>query len=340
MSIDSEKERLSVSIGVFVYNEEKNIARLLRSLLVQKNNAVDIREIIVVSSGSTDRTDTIISDFLKKYNSIKLMVQEEREGKASAVNLFFENASEDILVLVNGDTILGDDSVEKLVLPFHDQCVGMTGGRPVPVNDKNQFLGFTVHLLWNMHHLISLRNPKLGELIALRNIIRIPRDTAVDEAWMEAIVKSKGFELRYVPDAVVYNKGPESVSDFLKQRRRIFAGHLDVKKKTGYKLSTVNPLNILFLTLRGLKLDPRAILYTSGAILMELSGRALGFYDYYIRGRNPFIWDVIKTTKELKNESSACSTFNEGREKRVLRGSSSSRSVLHSSGTGTGRSQS
>lgn len=331
----SQKDRLPISIGVFAYNEEKNIARLLDSLLAQKNNAIDIREIIVISSGSTDRTDEIISDFIKKHNSIKLIVQEERKGKASAVNLLFENAREDILVLVNGDTILGGDSIEKLVMPFHEPRVGMTGGHPLPVNDKNRFLGFTAHLLWNMHHLISLKNPKLGELIALRKIIRIPCDTAVDEAWMESMVKSRGFELRYVPDAVVYNKGPESVSDFLKQRRRIFTGHLDIKKKTGYKLSTLNSLNIMFLTLRGLKLNPEVMLYTSGAVLLELSGRALGFYDYYIRGRNPFMWAVIKTTKELKNESNTRSTLDEGK-KRFLWDSSTARPLLHGR---TGRSQ-
>lgn len=334
----SEKDRLPVSIGVFVYNEEKNIARLLCSLLAQKNNAIDIREIIVISSGSTDRTDAIISDYLKKHNGIKLIVQQERKGKASAVNLFFENASQDILVLVNGDTVLREDSIEKLVMPFHDSRVGMTGGHPVPVNDKSKFLGFTAHLLWNMHHLISLNNPKLGELIALRKIIRIPCDTAVDEAWMEAMVKSRGFELRYVPDAMVYNKGPESVSDFLKQRRRIFTGHLDIKKKTGYKLSTLNSLNIMLLTLRGLKLNPKVMLYTSGAVLLEFLGRALGFYDYYIRGRNPFVWEVIKTTKELKNESNACSTLDEGK-KRVLWDSFAARHSLHGSGPGKERTQ-
>ncbi len=300
MTSESSKNQLPVSIGVCIYNEEKNIAQLLRSLLAQKTDAVEIREIIIISSGSTDRTDAIVSDFLKSSANFKLLIQKKREGKASALNLFFEHASHEILAIVNGDIILKEDTIEKLVSPLHDQGVGMTGGHPIPLNDKNRLTGFTVHLLWNLHHLISLRNPKLGEIIALRNVVQIPDDTAVDEAWIEAIIKSKGFRILYVPEAIVYNRGPETISDFLKQRRRIFAGHLHIRRKTGYRLSTMDSLDILLLTLKSLKFDIKDILYTPGAILLELIGRALGFYDFYIRKRNPYIWDAIRTTKEVQ----------------------------------------
>ncbi len=300
MTSESSKNQLPVSIGVCVYNEEKNIAQLLNSLLAQKTNVVEIREIIIISSGSTDRTDAIVSDFLKSSANFELLIQKKREGKASALNLFFEHASYEILAIVNGDIILKDDTIEKLVSPLHDQGIGMTGGHPVPVNDRNRLIGFTDHLLWNLHHLIALRNPKLGEIIALRNVVRIPNDTAVDEAWIEAIIKSKGFRILYVPEAIVYNRGPETISDFLKQRRRIFAGHLHIRRKTGYRLSTMNSLDILLLTLKSLKFNIRDILYTPGAILLELMGRVLGFYDFYIRKRNPYIWDAIRTTKEIQ----------------------------------------
>jgi cellulose synthase/poly-beta-1,6-N-acetylglucosamine synthase-like glycosyltransferase len=299
MTSASNRNRIPISVGVCVYNEEKNIAQLLNSLLAQKTNIVDIKEIIIVSSGSTDATNTIVSDFANKFNYIRLITQEKREGKVSALNLFFKHAYQDILVSVNGDLLLQEDSIEKLVLPFHDPNVGMAGGHPVPVNDKNHFLGFTVHLLWNLHHLISLRNPKLGEFIALRNIVRIPDDTAFDEAWLEAAIKSKGLKLIYVPEAIIYNKGPETVSDFLRQRRRNVAGNLHVTRKTGHKLSTMDSFNVLVLTMKGLKLDRKVVMYTLGAILLEALGRTLGVYDFYVKRRNPIVWEVVKSTKEI-----------------------------------------
>jgi biofilm PGA synthesis N-glycosyltransferase PgaC len=128
----------------------------------------------------------------------------------------------------------------------------MTGARPIPVNRKDTFIGFTVHLMWALHHKIAIQTPKLGELVAFRNFVReIPKDTAVDEASIEAIMREAGYDLRYVPEAVVNNKGPETVRDFLKQRRRIAAGHKNLTRSQNYTVSTSSSLKILGVLARG-----------------------------------------------------------------------------------------
>lgn len=303
-------EKVSISIGICVYNEEKNIRSLLNSLLNQKTTK-NIKEIIVVSSACSDRTDEIIeNDFLPSYQKVVLLKQEKREGKASAVNLFLEHASGDIVVVESGDTIPAEDTIENLTEPFKKPKVGMVGGRPSPVNDPNTFMGFTVHLLWDLHHKLALKHPKLGELVAFRkNLIkRIPTDTAVDEAFIEALIKEKGYELKYVPSAIVYNKGPETIADFLKQRRRIFAGHLHLKKTRGYMPSSMK-LNILKLVLEGIKFNPKEILWLFGAMLLEFYGRLLGSYDFFIKNKNPFIWDIANTTKDYIPETTYNTNF-------------------------------
>ncbi|MEZ4834803.1 MAG: glycosyltransferase family 2 protein [Caldilineaceae bacterium] len=62
----------------------------------------------------------------------------------------------------------------------------------------------------------------------------------MDEAFVEAIVVERGMQVRYAPDAVVYNTGPTTISDFVKQRRRNHAGHLYLKHKYGYAVSIQN----------------------------------------------------------------------------------------------------
>ena len=52
---------LTASVGVMAYNEEQNIGKLLAALKGQSLENVEIRQIIVVSSGSTDRTDDIVA---------------------------------------------------------------------------------------------------------------------------------------------------------------------------------------------------------------------------------------------------------------------------------------
>lgn len=287
-----------VSIGIMAYNEEANIGRLLQSLLGQKFIHGFLKEIFVVASGCTDKTEEIVRNFMDKDRRIKLLIQPQREGKASAINLFLSKASGDILILESGDTVPDQGSLNMLVEPFKDPSIGMTGAHPIPVNQKSRFIGFAVHLMWSLHHQIALSTPKLGELVAFRNFVRkIPRDTAVDEASIEAIVREAGYQLRYVPEAIVRNKGPENIRDFIKQRRRIAAGHKHLLRKQNYQVSTYNSFRILAILLREHSWNLRDTIWTLGAIGLEIIGRIIGYYDFSIQKKNPFIWDIASSTK-------------------------------------------
>jgi len=291
---------IAVSVGVMAYNEERNIGRLLEALTSQKLEVADVRRITVVSSGSTDDTDHIVGDWAARDPRIELLRQQEREGKASALNLFLERAEGDVFVLESGDTLPAPDCIERLVRPFEDPEVGMAGARPVPVDDPTRFMGFVVHLLWRLHHRLALRSPKLGEMVAVRSYVRaIPRETAVDEASIEAIVVARGGKLCYVPEAVVYNKGASTVRDFLKQRRRIYAGHIWLSRTQSYEVSTHRAGGILSVLLEDLDPSPRSMLWTAGGVLLEFVGRSLGAFDYYVLRRNPYTWDVAESTKAL-----------------------------------------
>jgi hypothetical protein len=35
-------------------------------------------------------------------------------------------------------------------------------------------------------------------------------------------------------------------------------------------------------------------------MILEVLGRFLGYYDYKIKKKNPFKWEMIKTSKKLK----------------------------------------
>ena len=187
---------MSITIGVCVFNEEKNIETLLGTLLNQKTT-LQVLEIIVISSGCSDRTNDIVeSESLKSSSKVMLFTQEKREGKASAINLLLKHARGEIVVLESGDTLPAENTIERLTEPFKNPLVGMTGGHPVPINNPDTFLGFTVHLLWKMHHKLALQKPKLGELVAFRRdlVHEIPTDTAVDEAFIEALLEKQGYQ--------------------------------------------------------------------------------------------------------------------------------------------------
>ncbi len=231
--------QVSCSVGIMAHNEEANIGQLLQNLLDQQLRTVDLRSVIVVASGCTDGTEAIVRQAAADDARVQLLVQEKREGKASAINLFLGQTEEEVLVLSSADLQMEAQTLESLVAPFREPEIGMTACRPVPVNDADEFMGFAAHLLWDLHHQMNLHGFKAGEMIAFRKTFkRIPQHTAVDEASIEPLIRGQGYEVRYVPQAIVYNKGPDTVEDFLRQRRRIYAGHLELQRDLGYSVST------------------------------------------------------------------------------------------------------
>ncbi len=292
---------VNITIGICAYNEEKNIGELLRLLLSHRTNGTYIKEIIIVSSACIDKTDDIINNFIRKDKRIKLIVQKEREGKASAVNIILKNATSDIIVLTSADVLPIDHTIDELTTPFLDKNVGMTGGHPIPVDDKNVFIGYADHLIWELHHRLNLKKPKLGEIVAFRNIVdKIPENTAVDEASIEAIIKKKGLRLCYAPGAIVHNKGASTINDFILQRRRIYAGHLYLKKN-GYTPSSMSVLDIIDLVIKNTPLNLKDICWTIGTICLESYARLLATYDFHVTKKNPYIWKVANSTKDIKN---------------------------------------
>lgn len=291
---------LRCCVATMAYNEEACIGQMMEAVLTQQLRQVEIAEIIVVASGCTDRTEEIVLEFAARDPRIRLVTESSRSGKASAVNLLLRQTTQAIIVFVNADTVPAPDAIEQLVIPFHDPAIGMTGGRPIPINDPHTFMGYAVHLLWALHHQISLRHPKIGELIAFRNFFhQIPQDSAVDEASIEPLIRGQGLRLHYAPAAIVYNCGPETVADFLRQRRRIYAGHIYVRKTLGYGVSTMKTTRILSLLLfsPGVRRDWRFLLWGSATVILEAYARMLGAADYNLYKRKHAIWDVVKTTK-------------------------------------------
>lgn len=294
---------IQCSVGITAHNEAANIGKLLDLMLAQSLQQVAIVEILVVASGCTDDTEAIVRDYARRYGRVRLLVQAEREGKASAINLYLREAVGEVLVLSSADLQPELDVVELLVRPFADPEMGMSNCRPVPVNDKDTFMGFAAHLLWDLHHVINKSGGfKAGEMIAFRKAFtRIPQHTAVDEASIEPIIRGQGYHVQYLPEAIVYNKGPDTVADFLRQRRRIYAGHLDVRDTLGYTVSTMSAATVVKALLRHLDWRPRPFVWTLAVVGLEVYGRYLGWRDYKNK-RNHTVWEIATTTKTLSKQ--------------------------------------
>ena len=287
------------TVGILAHNEGRNIQRALHAVLAQQLHDVQIVEILVIASGCTDATVEIAERVASVNSLVTVTAEPERTGKAAAIRQLMSMARGDIIALVGADTLLEPSAIEQLVVPFADRRVGMTGARVVPLNRPTTWLGFTVQMLWHVHHQLALRKAKLGELVAFRNVIdNFPDDTSTDEPALEALIAAKGLQLVYTPKAVVYNRGPETAAEFLMQRRRIFAGQVRIALRFGYFTSSLRLRHVLPLAIEAFRSYPRFFLWTFAAMGVELWARMLGTYDA-LRGRDEVVWRHIGSTKRV-----------------------------------------
>jgi poly-beta-1,6-N-acetyl-D-glucosamine synthase len=282
--------KTTFSIVLPAYKEE-NLSKLTNFLLKEKTE-FELEKIIIVACGYSNELK--FSD--KKIDVIK---ERERKGKASAINLALEKISSDIVIVESSDTLPKKGSIEKLLKPFSSPEVGMTTGRPIPIDSKENFIGFFNHLVWLLHHLVSLDRPKVGEIMAFRKIIEeIPKKLATDESYLESIFQKKGYKIVYIPDAVINNKGIEDLRFLIKQRRRYFNGHLHIKKEYDYTVSTMSIKRIFMALIKYFEIKSlrnyKEFFWIFCAVCLETFSRILGTLDFYLFNKIPYKWEMIK----------------------------------------------
>ena len=290
---------IPITVGICAYNEEANIERTLRSLFSQESGVYSVDSVIVVSSGSTDRTDSIVESMIPEFPRIRLIRQEKREGKNSAINLILREKGTEIVVLLNADNILGSpDSLNRLIEPFSDPKVGVVGGHPVPVNDRDTVAGFTSHLVWAMHHHVSQMSPKIGELMAFRDIGKgLPTDMQSDEDILRMDLEQAGYRSVYAEGALVLNRGPENLRDFFKQRVRVNIGELYMKKCFRYRIPTHDYRKLYAAMLQSIKDVGFHPVKLTIAVLMELTTRLYALAYVKADKGDMSVWDRVDSTK-------------------------------------------
>jgi poly-beta-1,6-N-acetyl-D-glucosamine synthase len=286
-------------IVVPTHNDGANIGPLLARLLEEP----DVGQIVVVASGCGDGTIPTVTAVTEQHPArVRLYVERERSGKVSAVNFGLAQLRTPIVMVISGDVLPERGAIAKVVRALQEPGVGLAGGRPMPVNGAGTAIGHAAHLLWRLHHRLALHQPKLGEMIALRAeaLVSLPR-TSVDEACFQAILEHAGWRSVYVPDAVVWNRGPGTKADFVSQRRQVHTGHLWLRRRQHYAVPSLR-LGLLGTELwndvrtepRGMR--PRQLAWTASAVGMEAWARLLARLDY-LQGKENHVWAMVESTK-------------------------------------------
>ena len=223
-----------ISIIINSFKEPHLIGKAIESIL--KNNIKEKYELIIAAPDK--ETASVIKNYAKKHKQIKYL-KDEGKGKVNALNLIFKIARGKIIILTDGDVYVSDNSIQEILNEFEDESVGCVSGHPISTNNKNTMLGYFSHLLFDAgaHNIRKLRDGKnqflecSGYLFAFRNgvIKELPTDVAEDSITPYYFWKND-YKIRYAENALVYVKNPNSLKDFIKQRKRTIGSHAKLKK--------------------------------------------------------------------------------------------------------------
>lgn len=100
-----------VSVIIPCYNQSKFLAEAIESVLRQTHSQL---ECIIINDGSTDSTDDVAKNYIKKDNRVKY-VRKNNGGLANARNIGLQSASGDFIQFLDADDVLAEDKLEKQV---------------------------------------------------------------------------------------------------------------------------------------------------------------------------------------------------------------------------------
>jgi len=306
----TESEAQKVTVGICAYNEEKNIGILLDNIATRQELPFG-SEIMVVCSGCTDNTAELVNRRAEKDSRIKLHVEAERHGKASAINYILANGTGDTFLFVSADTLPWKSCFKSLLSKLQTPEVGVVCGKPVPVNAFHSLTDKLVHALWFFHDQVfeELDNSGLArhatEIFVIRKGIvkKIPDETINDDAYIALVARKKGWVIRYSSDSGVSICGPKTFSDYIKQRRRILQGHRQVRKATGESpqhllyIFPKHPILAASLVLSFIKKKGFATFLAFA--MVEFTINAVSSIDSLLKRKTNPAWSIASSTKTL-----------------------------------------
>ncbi len=218
-----EPARPSLSVIVAAFNEASCIREKLDTTLAQRYPTARL-EIIVVSDGSTDGTDGLVARHPDPR--VRLIRQEPRAGKSSALNRGAAAARGEVLVFTDANAMFGRDALARLAAPFADPGVGLVTGQGLyaaTAGDARAVSGGYVRYeaaLREGESALGFQASADGAVYALRrDLYRELRATEVNDLLHPIQATLAGFTSRFEPEA--YTVEPPSSDGGQEFRRHV-----------------------------------------------------------------------------------------------------------------------
>ena len=230
---DDQGYQPRVTVLVPSYNEGAVIARTITSVCTQQYPDL---EVLVIDDGSSD--DTFDVARAACTDARVRVLRQANAGKAAALNTGIAEATGDIIVVIDADTLLAPDAIMHLVQPLADTRVGAVAG--------NAKVGNRVNLVtrWQAVEYVTSQNLDRRAFVMLNCITVVPgaigawrrdavlaaggfrTDTLAEDQDLTLTLLRAGHRVALADRAVALTEAPETFQALLKQRFRWSFGTL------------------------------------------------------------------------------------------------------------------
>jgi cellulose synthase/poly-beta-1,6-N-acetylglucosamine synthase-like glycosyltransferase len=236
-----------ITILIAAYNEEKVIETTVKNKLAL-NYSPDKMEIIVISDGSTDQTDEIVNSLglslqmegidkqkergqkvVASLAPVKLLRQEPRAGKTSALNMAVPHAKGNIIVFSDANSIYDEDALNYLVRNFNDPGVGYVTGKMIYTNPQGSIIGDGCSTYMKYENYLRTLETEIGSIVgvdggidAIRKSLYKPMNPdQLPDFVLPLKVVEQGYRVVYEPDALLKEPALSSMKDEYRMRVRV-----------------------------------------------------------------------------------------------------------------------
>lgn len=218
-----------VTLFIAAFNEKDYVEDKMKNSLALEYPK-DKLKILWVTDGSDDGTDQIVA----QYPEAQVLHRPERNGKIGAMNRGMQYVKTPLVVFCDANTMLGKESIRRIVNLFKDETVGcVSGEKRILDKASDTASGAGEGIYWKYESTLKKWDAELysvvgaaGELFAIRTPLyqEVEKDTLLDDFMVSLRVAQQGYSIQYDPEAYAIESASANVKEELKRKVRISAG--------------------------------------------------------------------------------------------------------------------
>lgn len=261
LPVRSAPQQPFVSMVMVVRNEEGAIERKLENLLALEYPEA-LLEIVVVSDGSTDRTEALLRDYARNPRVHVVMNQLSR-GKASGLNDAFSIAHGEIVVFTDVRQRIESPGLQVLLNNFADPEVGCVSGELMlgdpDTGEESQGMG----LYWRIEKAVRMLESASGSVVGAtgafygvrRELLQdIPAETLLDDVYIPMQVVRVGKRVVFEPQARAWDIPDLGAEREFARKVRTLSGNYQLLQMQPWILGAANPIRFEFVSHKMLRL--------------------------------------------------------------------------------------